>query len=322
MTQTIRCPVCQSHDEFACTREPYGSRDARLFHCEVCGTFAVSRSALDDYDELRSAPLNRVKRAALSHQLRVAQSSEREPRMLTSYDLERDRLTDLVLPTPPQQAVNALRVIGDFVSEYGESVAQMTPDFSAVIGAPSREAAFELLEELKSYGQITALSQRLLSDFVMQDINLTLRGWEQYELEKRGEVSGNYGFIALKFGDPILDPFLSDHVKPAVKLLGYDLFDLRDVSRAGVIDNLLRMQIRDSAFVLVDLTHENAGAYWEAGYAEGLGKPVLYLCEQKKFDEKKTHFDTNHCTTVLWDTDRPEKFRDELIATLRRSLLA
>lgn len=241
--------------------------------------------------------------------------------MLTSSDFQRDRLNALVLPSPPQQAINAIRIIGDFVSENGEPLAQMTPDFASTVGAPSREAAFELLEELKAYGQITALSQRLLSDFVMQDMNLSLQGWDRYELEKRGEIAGNYGFIALKFGDPVLDPFLANHVKPAVKNLGYDLFDMRDVSRAGVIDNLLRMQIRDSAFVLVDLTHENSGAYWEAGYAEGIGKPVLYLCERSKFDEKKTHFDTNHCTTVLWSIDAPEKFNDELIATLRRSLL-
>ena len=90
--------------------------------------------------------------------------------------------------------------------------------------------------------------------------------------------------------------------------------------RAGVIDNIMRIQIRDSAFVIADLTHDNYGAYWEAGYAEGLGKPVIYICEKTKFDEKKTHFDTNHCTTILWSEDDPEGFGKELIATLRRSL--
>ena len=79
-------------------------------------------------------------------------------------------------------------------------------------------------------------------------------------------------------------------------------------------------QIRDAAFVIADLSHDNLGAYWEAGYAEGLGKPVIYICERGKFEEKQTHFDTNHCTTVLWSTDDPDQFRRELIATLRRSL--
>lgn len=93
-----------------------------------------------------------------------------------------------------------------------------------------------------------------------------------------------------------------------------------DVPQAGIVDNIMRIRIRDSAFVIADLTHDNSGAYWEEGYAEGLGKPVIYICEKTKFNEKTTHFDTNHCTTVLWSEDDPEGFRKELIATLRRSL--
>jgi nucleoside 2-deoxyribosyltransferase len=93
------------------------------------------------------------------------------------------------------------------------------------------------------------------------------------------------------------------------------------VAQPGVIDNIMREKIRDAAFVLVDLSHDNAGAYWEAGYAEGLGKPVLYLCEQNKFDESKTHFDVNHCTTVMWGGSKSnEKFASDLQATLRNSL--
>ncbi len=126
--------------------------------------------------------------------------------------------------------------------------------------------------------------------------------------------------MAMEFGDSVLDPFVNDVIKPAVKNVGYDLMDMRDVARAGVIDNIMRAQIRDSAFVIVDLTHDNYGAYWEAGYAEGLGKPVIYICETTKFKEASTHFDTNHCTTIPWSKDDPEQFRNELIATIRRSL--
>ena len=142
-----------------------------------------------------------------------------------------------------------------------------------------------------------------------------------YENERKGKISGRYGFLAMKFGDAQLETLIKDEIKPEVKRqLGFDVLDMRDVSRAGVIDNIMRAQIRDSAFVLVDLTHDNSGAYWEAGYAEELGKPVVYICEKEKFDRVKTHFDTNHCTTVPWDTSDKESFKQQLIATLRRSL--
>ena len=94
-----------------------------------------------------------------------------------------------------------------------------------------------------------------------------------------GSPLENCGFIAMQFDDPDLDPFVKDIVKPAVKEgTGYDLVDMRDIARAGIIDNIMRTQIRDAAFVIVDLTHDNPGAYWEAGYAEGLGKTChIYL---------------------------------------------
>ena len=112
-------------------------------------------------------------------------------------------------------------------------------------------------------------------------------------------------------------------MKPAVKEnTGYDLVDMRDVPKAGIIDNIMRVRIRDAKFVIADLTHGNNGAYWEAGYAEGLGKPVIYICEKEKFEsDDGTHFDTNHCTTVIWSKyrDNDKDFRQKLTATLRRS---
>ena len=153
------------------------------------------------------------------------------------------------------------------------------------------------------------------------NIDLSLEGWERYEEEKRGKFQGDYGFIAMPFEEPDLEAFVQGTVKPAVKDgTGYDLVDLRDVARAGVIDNIMRNRIRDAAFVIADLTHDNSGAYWEAGYAEGLGKPVIYICEKAKFKEESTHFDTNHCMTVPWCQDDPDSFLEKLIATIRRSL--
>jgi nucleoside 2-deoxyribosyltransferase len=53
--------------------------------------------------------------------------------------------------------------------------------------------------------------------------------------------------------------------------------------------------------VIADLTGGNHGAYWEAGFAHGLGKPVVYTCEKQWFEANQTHFDTSHHYTVLWD---------------------
>jgi nucleoside 2-deoxyribosyltransferase len=126
--------------------------------------------------------------------------------------------------------------------------------------------------------------------------------------------------MAMKFGDPVLEQFLSNVFKPAARLAGFDLFKLDDVPKAGLIDDQLRVEIQSSDFLVADLTHDNLGAYWEAGYAEGLGKPAIYTCERSKFEETKTHFDTNHHLTIVWDVATPDVAASALKATIRATL--
>lgn len=44
--------------------------------------------------------------------------------------------------------------------------------------------------------------------------------------------------------------------------------------RAGLIDDHMGAKMGASDFIVADLAHDNLGAYREAGFAEGLGKPV------------------------------------------------
>jgi nucleoside 2-deoxyribosyltransferase len=293
--------------------------------CPVCGRFEIEIEAWDDYLDPESAvgkKLTAVDRARLAHIVRTAKSSgiTGVPR-LTSDFLERFTRDGCPGPSPAEQAAKAICYIGDFVSKFGQDLDGLPPDFYVAIGAPSIAMAYSLAFELQK-GWVSGRSiEPKHGSPILLSANLTLEGWERYEAEKRGQVARKYGFIAMQFDDDKLDTFVQNVVKPTIKVsIDYDVFDMRDVARARIIDNLMRAQIRDAAFVLVDLTHDNSGAYWEAGYAEGLGKPVIYICERGKFSEARTHFDTNHCTTVLWSEEGDEDFSRELIATLRRSL--
>ncbi len=293
------------------------------------------------YSEIRAnrlAPgpwdLNPIQRAALSHRIRVKSDIAESAKRLVH--LTGPVLADLresaELPSLAAQAANAIRFIGDHVSRSGSALAEPPPEFHAIVGSPDPASAEWLLIQLRDKGIVDIGAKSLASrplpgqqtvgiKTVLKTLRLTLDGSERYQTEKRSGASSDYGFIAMQFNEPTLDNFVRDVVKPTIRTaLGYDLVDMRDVSRAGVIDNIMRMQIRGAAFVIVDLTHGNKGAYWEAGYAEGLGKPVVYICEKDVFEENGTHFDTNHCTTVVWSADDHRAFCDSLIATLRRSL--
>jgi hypothetical protein len=313
------CPVCRNITII--TEYPYGDR--KFFDCENCGNYGASGSLLASTLTLTERRLKSVQYAALAYRVRQATDAVKQGDdipVLTTYTIDA-MLPNLHLPSPAEQAINIIKYFGNVVQESGEAARNPGKHFVAKIGAPNRPSALRIIRQLADDG-LLLISNRAFNNTLDEPdgIDLSLRGWSQWEAEKRGKIAGSHGFIALKFGDSELDLFLQDVIKPTVSELGYTLEDMRDAARAGIIDNVMRAQIRDAAFVLVDLTHANAGAYWEAGYAEGLGKPVLYLCKHSIFDTNGTHFDTNHCTTIKWNTNAPVDFRNELLATLRRSL--
>jgi hypothetical protein len=146
---------------------------------------------------------------------------------------------------------------------------------------------------------------------------LTMPGWAEAErLQNLKAASGNLAFMAMQFGDERLDALVANHYQPAVKAAGFELRRVDQGQPAGLIDDQLRVRIRTARFVVSDITHGNNGTYWEAGFGEGLGRPVIYSCERSVFDSleknKRVHFDTNHLVTVLWEPDKPEEAAGKL----------
>ena len=333
MTVTYEtCIVCKNKTAIEINIKP--GKDCKQVKCDICGYFfATSFEKFlsysydpDDDGFIPNVPTERVIRATLSHWIRCNQPSasetwpKTEDMPLVNKELVvRCLKKEFMLPTPSEQVTKALRYIGDEIRHTGEGIEGFPQSFTAVIGAYDRNFAMDTIDNMAQSGLVNTMEKRsAMGDFFL--IKLTLQGWDRYEEERKGHIASNYGFLALKFGDKDLDPFITDYVKPWIKDMGYELVDLRDRSRAGVIDNVMRQEIRNAKFILADLTHDNAGAYWEAGYAEGLGKPVIYLCEKEKFNMYKTHFDTNHCTTILWDVEKPTTCLESLSATLSRSI--
>ena len=128
--------------------------------------------------------------------------------------------------------------------------------------------------------------------------------------------------MAMSFGNAVLGNVVTEHFVPAVAETGFQLFRLDARPRAGLIDNRMRVEICAAKFLVCDLTDENRGAYWEAGFAEGASRPVFYTCEASKFDATKTHFDTEHLFTIKWNALNPVPAVDDLKAAIRNEFPA
>lgn len=219
------------------------------------------------------------------------------------------------IPTPHEQAEHLIRWLGEQLSGPGETVRIAFPRHGPIIGAQSEPGFRFVVNGLTSSSLIEG--QHFLDG--TSEVTLSFAGWERFEALRRGTPIGRKAFMAMEYRDPVLDRIVNDHFRLAVEHTGFVLRRLDDEPRAGLIDDRLRVEIQSARFLIVDLTHKNAGAYWEAGYAEGLGKPVIYTCEKSRFREA-SHFDTNHHLHVLWTENEPEAAASELKATIRATL--
>jgi hypothetical protein len=64
--------------------------------------------------------------------------------------------------------------------------------------------------------------------------------------------------MAFKFGDAELDTVIRNCFRPAAARAGFELRDLQDHKRAGLIDDQIKAALLAARFVVADLTHDSS----------------------------------------------------------------
>ena len=281
--------------------EPRSSGDSVEYQCHNCGVFHLSGTAVAIVANAGYAPFERAK---LSYSLRKMGGGT----VLSSHSLE-SIIRNTKLPDASSLQDNLLLYLQGEAAGPGESMELWAPAIRGWLGALSSTSARWAIEQAMAANLLDGIPVRAThnDDYRLANATLTVHGWTRVEELLRGARDSKKAFMAMKFGDSNLDAMFREHFKPAALQAGFDLLRLDDEPRAGLIDDRLRLEIRTSRFLIADLSHANAGAYWEAGFAEGLGRPVIYTCRKDVFDNPKTkpHFDTNHYLTVVWDPGNP-----------------
>ncbi|MCY2990641.1 MAG: phage portal protein, partial [Planctomycetota bacterium] len=97
--------------------------------------------------------------------------------------------------------------------------------------------------------------------------------------------------------------------------------EMSSVLGLGAIVYEIIARIKESRFVVADVTQHRNGVYFEGGYAMGMGLPVIWMCHQD--DLQKTHFDTSHLNHIVWsDTAELRKnLANRILATIGRGPL-
>ena len=108
-------------------------------------------------------------------------------------------------------------------------------------------------------------------------------------------------------------------IEPAVKDAGFTPIRIDQKEHNNEIPDEIIAEIRDCEFMVADFTGQRAGVYYEAGFAMGLGRKVIWCCRKDEIDSGLLHFDTNHKNHIAWTA--PAELRERLYRRIRATIL-
>ena len=148
---------------------------------------------------------------------------------------------------------------------------------------------------------------------------LTPAGVQRLEELETKAVDSEQAFVAMWFDESVSEAY-EKGIEPAIRDSGYKPLRIDKKEHNNKIDDEIIAEIRRSRFVVCDFTcglieHggkqiaiPRGGVYYEAGFAQGLGIPVIWMCHADHIEH--VHFDTRQFNHITWNT--PEKLREKL----------
>lgn len=316
-----RCPVCQWH---AIVNKRHISPEVAV-ECARCGSFHLSQEAYEDMPH-RQKSLDDYCRSIASHKIRRMQGYpnqiHKKHDRFASAVIDDDRVGNLFhgnLPDPQEQADNLILYVGNQCKRLPGPLRRIDLNtVGSMLGSSSREDVFYIITELVQDGQLHVAELR--KSIPEHRVRLTFKGWERFHELTRAKVDSRRAFMAMPFGNELVRRAYRECFQPAVTQTGFRLETVDEQPQAGSIPDRIRVEVRRARFAVADLTDANSGAYWEAGFAEGLGRPVIYTCNRTYFDKCGIHFDTKHLHTIMWDENDFGAAAKQLKDTIRATL--
>ena len=307
---TPLCFICQKRPclEF----DSLGNGDGSRYRCEICGNYIVSMRFGQD-SGISPEGISDDIRPLLSAAIRAANQkyAGAEPCMIT-----------------PENYINLAgeRKLSTF--QKSERLLHLLAERSGSPGASTRlktDVDYPLISA-QNDGEMTAFIQFLAGKNFLAyksvgdgsvECTLTIPAWESLEPVNRAGGKPGTCFVAMWF-DPCMTEAYENGIIPAVMTdCGMSRpvrIDLKEHNNQ--ITDEIMAGIRDAQFTIADFTGHRAVVYYEAGFARGLGRDVIYTCRKDAFEER--HFDTSVINHVVWGeaADLRKKLANRIKATI------
>lgn len=297
------CPIC-TRQLITFPRETDDNHT--LYQCDVCGTFALPREL---YGFAKKPVFPEDKAHLLSAYLRANPTLVNVPVEVWNSVRDgglREKSVDEKIALVFRVFCERSKIFGDKVRvdpsvDFPLAWCRTSKEWENIVGSLGVERKWLQYEHPAGY-------------------SVTDRGWQAAQAQGKGEI----GFVAMSFNphNPNLMP-VSDAIKEAIRLAGYSALRIdEDPHNGGIMDRIIA-RIRQSRFVVADLTENRGGVYYEAGFALGLGLPVFLTSDVSQLNKKSdnaVHFDVAHINITPWAVEALPKFTEDLQAKIEATI--
>ena len=298
-----------------CQKTNKPEKSINYYDCKWCGLYGISNAAETEHNEDLSLKL----RGSII-------ARERKLANLGSFVL--------VTKLPEQSPEHPIILIGDFLSLYPQRPSEFFDrsllNLSRMIGHPSKcihleendysvlfsstEEEFKyMVKQLVDLGYIRSET----TAGIFTSIYIQAKGWQEISnLSSTAIGTKNQAFVAMWFSDQT-ETIYEKAIKPAIehdgviKSLRIDCLEHNN----KICDQIIA-EIRCSKYLVADFTGNRGGVYYEAGFAHGLGLPVIWCVKEEEIDN--LHFDTRQYNHIPYNNteDLYKKLLNRIKATI------
>jgi nucleoside 2-deoxyribosyltransferase len=321
------CPICSDKESSHHLEEKQYTPYIKII-CPTCGVFKITRN-LYYPDTIKDNPNKYI----LSALIREANENTQPIIELDTNNID-NYLSNSRKPATFTERLDKILLFINKKTNYAGQYTQLSNNDYSICFALNKDEFYYMLEVLHkedfiefrySYGSIESWPDKNYSpvktlDYVSNyepiafvEVRPTINGWKKIdELRRSNIINSKQCFVAMAFNSE-MEEIYKKGIEPGIRNAGYDPYKINNEPHNEQIPLKIMVEIRQSKVVVADFTGQNNGAYFEAGFAFGLGKPVIWTC--KKSDLPQCHFDTKTFNHILWET--PEDFRDQLTIWLK-----
>lgn len=310
MTNEKSCFLCGTKCKF----QNAGDFDGCWFFCPRCGNFGTTRvleiNTRSEIEERTKAAMlaaeRRVRRPGSTYILTDGNSGTRDNIPWIKFDEFLSRF-----PRSTYEMLDRTLLNLASVTSHPSEVIEVKESDCLLFFSRDAGGQLYMLRQMVQMGWITNLTS------VPGSLYIEAKGWQKVdELSRKSDKNFRQAFVAMWF-DSSMQEIYDKAIRPAVEQSGkVTCLRIDQLQHNNKICDQIIAEIRRSKYLIADFSGNRGGVYFEAGFAQGLGIPVIWLVREDHLSH--VHFDTRQYNHIVYSSaeDLYEKLSNRIQATI------